>query len=156
MSNWQTSLPAGLEKIQFDHMPIEVATEMLCSPQARMTNRERKECLRARENHYQSTRVAKPVHGKLENRFDYASFAQLNRWNRRATNRRRDAQCAYQMLARQLDKIARTDSPAPILQAAAGMAKRRQAELDIAVMHFELIIELTSAELKLRCVDRGN
>jgi hypothetical protein len=148
-------LPANIERVDFDRMPYEVATEMLADPRARMTNRERKECMRARETRYQSTRTAKPVAGKLENRFDSASFAQLSRWNRRAVNRRRDAQCAYQLLARQLDKVARTESPAEILKVAAAMAKRRQLELDLAVMHFDTIIELTGAEIKLRCADRS-
>jgi len=45
-----------------DRMPPEVATEMLCEPKAKLSGRERRACMRARETVYPSTRpIVRPV-----------------------------------------------------------------------------------------------
>lgn len=146
-ANFLSQCPA----VEFDHMPIEVATEMLLAPKARMTNRERKECARAREIRYESARTRKSVAGRLARTYTFSSFSQLNRWHTRAVNRGRDAQCQFQMLAKQLDKLARSEKPdSPIVQYAGALARRRQAELDLAAAHHNLVAELTLGEINSR------
>ena len=58
-----------IPQIAFDHMPTEVATEMLCAPKARMTNRERKECQRAREIRYASPRQPRTTEQHMQHSF---------------------------------------------------------------------------------------
>lgn len=140
------------QAIEFDHMPVLVATEMLCAPKARMTNRERKECARARELRYSATpaRIAKAVASKLEARFSHASLTQLGKWNRRARAQRQLAQEQYQVLAKQLDKLHRVEEQTPVLNYMGALAKKRQAELDILADRLTLLAELTFAEIQKR------
>lgn len=48
----------NIEQVEFDHMPREVAIELLCK-QTRISNRQRKECMRALETRYRSTLTPK-------------------------------------------------------------------------------------------------
>lgn len=141
--------PENLREVVFDHMPREVATEMLCSPKAKMTNRERKECRRARELRFESTRTVKPITTKMAHRFSAASFAQLGRWNRRATKRRHDAQCLYQHLGRQIEKLQGV-AETPITKAAKGMADFQRSRLDLVAAQHELVADLTANEINRR------
>ena len=135
--------------VDFDHMPREVATEMLCAPKAKMTNRERKECQRARELRFESTREKKPVTTKMANRFFGASLAQLGKWNHRAVTRRHDVQCLYQHLGRQLEKL-KGLKETPVTKAAAGMAEFRRSQLDLVAAQHELVSDLTANEINRR------
>ena len=75
------------EEIIRDVMPAEVATEMLCEPLARLSNRMRKNCLDARATYYTSVRERSPGAVKLARRLNTAKLAQLGRWLRRAASR---------------------------------------------------------------------
>jgi hypothetical protein len=96
--------PANLKPVDFDHMPKEVATEMLCAPKARLTNRERKACMAARETRYTSTREPISKDAKVATKLKGATWLQLFIWNKRATNRRDALQRAYKLAQRTLEK----------------------------------------------------
>lgn len=136
-------------EVPFDHMPVEVAVEMLLAPKARMSARERKECMRARETRYASPRTRKSVAAKLTEKYTENTLEQLCRWNRRARSNRADGQRQYQLLAKQLDKLSRAEVT-PLSQYAGALAKRRQAELDVLDAHFNLVAGLTLAEITSR------
>jgi len=71
--------------IDFDAPPIEVATEMLCDNRARLTARQRKTFMAARETRY-IARFPESTPGttKLASRFESAKLSQLGKWLRRA------------------------------------------------------------------------
>lgn len=54
MQNWNVISPK-----EIDHMPVEVATEMLASPKAKLSARMRKNCFAARQRVFES---ATPLH----------------------------------------------------------------------------------------------
>ena len=57
-----------MKEIKTDKMPREVATEMLCAPGARITNRMRKNFQHARQKEFASELVRKPVGEKIRSR----------------------------------------------------------------------------------------
>ncbi len=141
----------------FDHMPVEVATEMLCAPKARMTNRERKECFRARERHFVSTRTARPVDERRHRFILGRNYAQLVKLERRGLARCSELTHNFQTLSKQLDKVRRAtaeEMPQPLADALSGMIKRKQAELDIALAHYSFQAETAGAEIKARTTTR--
>lgn len=75
----ETSAPRFLER---DHMPLQVATELLCAP--RISNLMRKKCNRAREKHFVSVSGNIPFEYKQASRFSRADIAQIGKWLRRA------------------------------------------------------------------------
>lgn len=147
---WSVRLPDNLTAVSFDHMPVEVATEMLCSPKAKMTNRERKECARAREHRYESTRLPKPDETRLAQRLGARPFLSLVKWNSRAIERRALAIELFKQLANHIDKLVRLEKQTPMTELSAAMAKRKQAQLDLAVERHDVVIKLTDEEIRLR------
>lgn len=53
-----------IQPLELDHMPAEVATEMLANPKTRLTARERKLCAAARENVFWT---GTPLHRRTKN-----------------------------------------------------------------------------------------
>jgi hypothetical protein len=106
---WAVLPPADL-----DHMPVEVATELLASPKARLTARMRKNCLAARQRVYCSAtplrRFADRWHQNTANearfvnerplvnlaRLSLLPLARLDRLARRTSRRRIALQRAYE------------------------------------------------------------
>jgi hypothetical protein len=103
-----TPPPRGIVEKQVDHMPKEVATEMLC--RTRYSNRQRKEYMNARHRFFESDRKrAEPI-VKLEKRLKGATWAQITKWETRALNHRAEIQAAYTLTERAL-KQARDAKP---------------------------------------------
>lgn len=73
---------------EHDHMPREVALELLLVPagQGRQTNRQRKTYLAALERRYLPQASPKPGEYKMAARFNAAELKQLANWLRRAIN----------------------------------------------------------------------
>jgi hypothetical protein len=91
-------------KVEFDHMPTDVATALLCTS-PRLTNRERKNYMAARVTRYTSTRQPKPIEEKLNQKFQRATANQLRKWLKRANTHRADTQAAYLLAQKQHAKL---------------------------------------------------
>jgi hypothetical protein len=84
----------GWKQIEQDHMPVQVATDLLCTLE-RITMPQRKNFLDARAVLYCAIEEKKPREGKLHRKYREAPLLQLGKWNRRATKRRNDIQSKY-------------------------------------------------------------
>lgn len=131
-------------------MPKEVATEMLCAPKARLTNRERKECCRARETRYESEQAPLPAQVKLKRRFSFASFKQLRNWFLRSRKARVSLQRAFQSANLKLRQLQAIANPNGAQQLSIQILQRSIRSLDEAAERFDLVVDLTEAELKRR------
>lgn len=80
-------------EVERDHMPRQVAREMLCAPG--LSNRMRKNCFDALATHYVSQLKSKPGETKLANRFKRSSLTQLEKWISRVIFRRAKTQKEY-------------------------------------------------------------
>ncbi len=138
----------------FDHMPVEVATEMLCAPKARMTNRERKECFRARERHFVSTLVAKPAEAKRSRFISSRNFSQLLTLQRRGNAKRAELERGFSLLTRQLDKVRRSDMPQPVADTLAAAIVQKQQQFNIAFDHYSMQAAYAKAEITRRITPR--
>jgi hypothetical protein len=98
-----------------DHMPHQVATELLTTPKTKLTNRMRKNCLDARSTHHASntplraegkkrtperryvatSAVKKPAEDKIRARMKAATSPQLEKWLKRCVARRVGVQEKY-------------------------------------------------------------
>lgn len=80
-----------MKLVERDTIPKEVATEMLCRPGVRLSGKERKMFMAARETHYTSSATARNDDNKVETRiarrFKAASITQLNKWLPRVVRR---------------------------------------------------------------------
>lgn len=92
----------------------DVATELLCTPGIRMTNRERKNLKLARETDVTPKRFdALGIEHRLEYRLGQRNWGQLCKWHKRATARRKDIQAKVQTVVRRQAKLgAKTGPPA--------------------------------------------
>jgi len=81
-------IPANRGIVEHDHLPTEVANSMLLTPGVKLTARMRKNCMAARETHFQSTLVPKEFALHLMAAAHNASAAQLLRWARRVVVKR--------------------------------------------------------------------
>ena len=104
-SDWAKRPPDNIAKVDVDHMPKEVATEMLCAPKARTTNRERKIWQAARQNSYQSTRTAIPPEEKVANKLKSYTWLQINKWLERTVEKRHNCQCRFNSLQKWVTKL---------------------------------------------------
>jgi len=77
----------NIRPVDFDHMPVEVATELLCAPLGRLSGPEEAACWAAREKRYESVRVAVAPSVKLARRMKRSSVAQLAKWQKRIRTR---------------------------------------------------------------------
>lgn len=136
--------------VQFDHMPYAVATEMICSPTAKLSNPQRKLCSLARETRFSSQRERKPIQAKLENRFFTASLKQLQKWFQRSLVKRQGFQRQFSSLAVRIGELNLLEKRNPLQDYTILVAKRKQAEIDLAVAHLELVTDAISQEIKSR------
>lgn len=140
----------NITKLEVDHMPKEVATEMLCSPKARLTNRERKECMRARAAVYVPTDTKKPYDEKLLRKAKQSSWAQLIRIVVRCSLRRSMAQNRWLKLSNKLAKLETTPLNKTVREAADFVIRRDMAALDVLVAQLEMKIDAAKKEVDYR------
>lgn len=82
----EDTAPRLLER---DHMPSSMATDLLCASE-KMSGPFRRQCQRARENHYVSVQTREANIYKIARRFSRSTLMQLDKWLRRALQRRKD------------------------------------------------------------------
>lgn len=124
-----------MKKIERDGMPKEVATEMLCSPWRRMTNRERKTYAEARQTVWVSEQERKPLALRMRNRAAARPIAWLDRERSRAMKHRRGVQMKYESLM----KLA----PNPIIE-------RFVAALNLRAGHLDTVMDAINDEIRMR------
>ncbi len=90
----------NLVEVEEDKMPEQVATEMLCAPGIRQTNRERKVFFHAREVNWVANIPKKPLAAKMAARAAGATISQIGRWAIRADKKRRGLQRRYEAIQR--------------------------------------------------------
>jgi hypothetical protein len=78
-------VPANLRLTERDHMPLEVANDLVVNPEIGAPLR--REAFRSREKHYESTTQPKPIDEKLDRRFRTATLVQLGKWLTRTAHR---------------------------------------------------------------------
>ena len=125
-----------MKEIKTDKMPREVATEMLCTPGARITNRMRKNFQHARQKEFASELTRKPVGEKIRNRARLRSIAWLSRERGRSQKQRRGAQRRY-------EKLQAIDPKNPVIEA-------RIAALDLLANHLDLVTDVLNDEIRYR------
>lgn len=137
--------------VNHDHMPVQVATEMLCAPRARMTSRERKQCERARERIFESTLSGQTPEARLAFRVSSRPIESLAKWIRRAARRRKDVQAKYGILCRRRDKLnAKTGEPAQAEILELLGIGRALAALEIRAKLLEMVLDAAQEEVKRR------
>jgi hypothetical protein len=90
----ETAAFRGWKPIEQDHMPVQVATDLLCTLE-RLTMPMRKAFLSARAVLWCAIEEKKPREGKLARKYSEATLMQLGKWSRRAAKRRRGLQNKY-------------------------------------------------------------
>lgn len=153
MSNWSETLPANLQRVERDHIPTQVATELLCRGGAMMANKDRKLYMRARETHYESSRQPKENRRQqiLANRLRSRPWSFLVSRNRRCINIRGEVQHAYIIGQRHLDKLkAKTGKPDPREVLAILMLERQMAALEVRAKELDMAWECLSDEIERR------
>lgn len=126
-------------EIERDHMPRQVAREMLCAPG--LSNRMRKNCFDALSTHYVSQLKSKPGEAKLANRFKAAKLTQLEKWLSRVIFRRANTQKQY------LKAMKLGDTPMKRALLAALDYKAQLLDLTRECLEDELEKRLTRVEL---------
>jgi hypothetical protein len=89
-----------------DHMPVQVAIEMLCAPKARLTNRQRKTCQAARQKVFESTLHRGAVEDAIAHKLKGKTWAQLIRWNKRCSERRMTLQRLWEKAREKRSELA--------------------------------------------------
>lgn len=142
-----------IRKAEFDHMPAQVATEILCKPGARITNKERKTLMRARETRYESALPSRESrHAEiLSNRLKGRTWAQLIKWDKRCKNARALVQHAFVVTNRRIEKLgAKTDKPNQTEVLALLLMERQKAALELQSAKIELAWDCVTGEIKRR------
>lgn len=124
-----------MKRIEKDHIPVEVATEMLTTKGARMSNRERKMYLRARQTEWAAGVPRKPLAEKLAARTAGRGIAWLGRELRRAGKHRRGVQRLYEGLAR--------FENTPVIA-------RHRAILDLRAGHLDTVMDVIQDTIRFR------
>lgn len=104
--------PTGIKEKQVDHMPKEVATEMLLRQTSMDSSKNRRAYMAARCRVFESDRVKQQPSTVLEKRLKHASWAQLVKWERRSILHRQSVQDAHKIATRQLEKAQAVEAPA--------------------------------------------
>ena len=102
-ANYAARTGCTIEPVEFDHIPVEVATTMLCT--TRPNNRERKMFMAAREKRYESTLSPKLPEDRIRRKLRAATWEQLGTWNARLTTRTVLSQLAIAFFQRKLAKL---------------------------------------------------
>lgn len=120
------------EVVDFDHMPVKVATEMLCAPKGKMSNRLRKACMRSRVRIFQAVEQPKAEFEQIGRRVSGLSFSQLNDWHDRAGKRLR-------RIKRKFDSLPTTGTPQMMAQT--NRVRKHLDELSTTCQAWQYMIE---------------
>src|ERR1035437_6357846 len=135
----ESALIRGWKPIEHDTMPLQVATDLLCSLE-NTTNAMRKTFFDARATLWCAVEEKKPREGKLARRYHDATLMQIGKWNQRAGMKRRRLQTKYTKALRMPE-----ETTGQVL------AKRRiEAALDLAVAMIDQVTDGTAFELENR------
>jgi hypothetical protein len=129
----------GWKRIEQDHMPVQVATDLLCTLE-RMTLSQRKTFLDARATSYCAIEEKKPRDGKLSRKYREATLLQLGKWKRRANKRRSKLQLQYEVAVKLPEETTRQQL----------LKQRLVAGLDLAAAMSDQVTDGTGAELEWR------
>lgn len=151
---WSVQPPEHITAYVTDNMPAPVATEMLCRPSVRMTNRERKTYQDARAFHFVTTRERKPEEEKLAAKLKTASMNQIGKWLKRVISGRVQAQQAFVRIQKHeqtAKEIAETEkieyTLSPLIQRAMAALELKAAQFDIMREHLEA--EISNREQRI-------
>lgn len=139
--------PKNRTKIERDHMPVEVATELLATAGTHLTNTVRKSCLDARATYWRSTLEPKTLEEKLPKKLSRATGAQLTKWSRRVINRRAKIQSAYQHCVDGL--CAEGAKPTPDRRMVSWLTRQKQA-LDGVAATLDAVRDAIESEVAAR------
>jgi hypothetical protein len=156
--------------LDFDHMPVEVATEMLAAPKAKMSARQRKTCFAARQRIFytgnplhrrvagfdrrhlpiteQSPPVTTSAETKLDRKFRSMPIARLDRLHRRVTTARRGVDYLFKKMEPHFHRLDTEASKLPRAQVVALLRIRDDLHRKAGAM--ALIISRADAELRRR------
>jgi hypothetical protein len=149
--------------LDFDHMPVEVATEMLAAPKAKMSARQRKTCFAARQRIFytgnplhrgasgyteQDPPITTSAETKLDRKFRSMPIARLDRLHRRVTTARRGVDYLFQKMEPHFHRLDTEASKLPRAQVVALLRIRDDIERKAGAM--ALIISRADAELRRR------
>src|ERR1035437_181171 len=95
----ESALLRGWKPVEHDTMPLQVATDLLCSLE-NVTNSMRKTFFDARATLWCAVEEKKPREEKLARRYHEATLLQIDKWNRRAGKKRRRLQEQYERAIR--------------------------------------------------------
>lgn len=146
--------PQNREEIKFDAMPREVATEMLLG--GNLSNRQRKECNRARSKMFASTLRPKASEEILNGKFQAATWSQLCKWGHRVVAHRDDVQRAYVLATRQRNTALQTPvdkkQPAHLsrLQVKIAVLDRVIADLNLKAAKLDIFRDCLESEIDRR------
>jgi hypothetical protein len=146
--NWNNpdACPANIKRAEMDHMPREVATEMLCAPKARSTNRERKIWFAARATHWEGTTEPKPLEVKVANRLKCCKWEQLTKWLKRTLERRRAVQGVFQQVKKAHAKLEVNEEN----KVALAIMERQLAGLDLQAVSLDAFRDALDSEIDRR------
>ena len=120
----------GLRRVEVDHMPVAVATDLLCDPARRQTNSERKALHAARQAFFVSTGQRIPAEVKLAKKLRGKPLQQLGKWLNRANPKRAELQARYSALLVLQADSERTLTPNPIIERNLALVNLRAGQLD--------------------------
>lgn len=143
---WDIAPPSNIIHLERDAMPREVATELLCSPKVKSSNRERKVWNEARATMFASTRISSPEQQKVATRLQSRSWQQLNTLLRRVTERRATTQRHFLFLKKQAEKLTEKDKPLLVL------LERQMASLDLHAAGLDSLREAVDEEVERRAL----
>src|ERR1035437_669143 len=136
----ETAAAQGWKPIEHDSMPVQVATDLLCSLE-NMTNSMRKTFFDARATLWCAVEEKKPREQKLARKYHEATLLQIGKWNHRARKKRRVLQNRYAMAIGMPE-----ENTGQQLQ-----KNRIMAALDLAVAMVDQVTDGTTFEIN----DRG-
>jgi hypothetical protein len=145
--------PLNRKQVEQDGMPKEVATEMLCRPGIRMTNRERKQYQRARQKVFTSTLEKISLADRIAIRLQSRPWEQLHRWLLRHQKRHDDVQTAFRKATVEAEKVAATpitEENKVLLAAKRVVLQRILAGLNVRGSTHQLIIDALETEIDRR------
>jgi hypothetical protein len=135
--------------VERDHMPVEVATELLCTPKARTTNRERKIWNAARTIVFESTLRPIPEEQKTSVWLQSRTWQQIHQSLSRTIQARVKAQIHFKFIVREIGKLSMVPDAkdTPLRRA---ILERQQAALDIHAAGLDALREALENELTRR------
>jgi 3-methyladenine DNA glycosylase Tag len=136
-----------LKIVDKDHLPKEVATEMLCAPLAHSTNSERKTWREARATVFESKRVAIPQEQKVSVRLQSLTWEKLDRRLHRVCATRENAQRAYKLFQRRGTVL---DSRVPAQKTTLVLLERQMSAIELHVAGLDALWEAIENEIERR------